>query len=119
MLCLREIPMLMKHVQEEHGSGIGGLLMARQRHDQAAAHEAAPCAIFFVIAATCTSGDPCYLISMIRKSPGFPKGAALVSVVVLKCSVFFLAFVSIHTDAEMCVTGEGRRQCANSALVKW
>jgi hypothetical protein len=32
--------MLMKHVQEEHGGGIGGLLMARPRHDQAAAHEA-------------------------------------------------------------------------------
>jgi hypothetical protein len=28
--------MLMKHVQEEHGGGIGRLLMARQRHDPAA-----------------------------------------------------------------------------------
>jgi hypothetical protein len=45
--------------------------------------------------------------------------SAAVSVAVLKCSVFFLAFVPIHTDAEMCVVNWGRGDSANSALVKW
>ena len=57
------------------------------------------------------------------KIVGFPKATAAVSVAVLKCSVFFLAFVPIHTDAEMCVVNWGRgaamRQFSVGEVVTW
>ena len=37
---------------------------------------------------------------------------------VLKCSVFFLAFVPIHTDAEMCVVNWGRGD-SNAPIQRW
>jgi len=52
------------------------------------------------------------------KIVGFPKATAAVSVAVLKCSVFFLAFVPIHTDAEMCVVNWGRGD-SNAPIQRW
>ena len=52
------------------------------------------------------------------KIVGFPKAAAAVSVAGLKCSAFFLAFVPIHTDADMCVVNWGRGD-SNAPIQRW